>query len=240
MKNKPTYSNLLMRFPVFDGVSAEVLSAIDGELSVKRVRKGSTLYDICQPTEYVYFLTRGKILLTYPSKDGKSPLIYILSENSILGELEAFQNLARLAHASAMEDSELLVIKKDYWVALYRGNLSVANNIIEHLSSNLSRLLEAYSRAITQSVESRLAGLLLQFYTRFREPNTSDTGSAIPFHLPHDELAKMIGTTRTTIHKLMTAWKNEGVLDFRYGRISILKPERLHEVNGGHPDSSLN
>lgn len=240
MQHQDDHSANLMRFPIFHGVSGDILASIHRQLHLKHIMKGRTLYDICQAPDCVYFLAKGKIRLTYPSKEGKSPLIYIVGENSILGELEAVQNLPRLAHASAMEDSELLTLKREVFVKIYSNNQALANNVVELFSSNLSRLLEAYNRAINQSVESKLAGLLTQFHTRFREPSATAGCSTIPLHLPHDELAEMIGTTRTTIHKLMSAWKSEGILEFHYGKIRILKPERLNQARGGNQDSALN
>ncbi len=197
---------------------------------VKNYPGDDVLYEMGTEQCYLYIILQGKVRLDYCAADGKEYLIYIVSEGQFFGEIELLEEIPSLARAVVMEPSHILMLAKKDFLQLYRDEHQVTVNLAKQLATNIRWLMNKANKSLLKNTEYRLAGLLLQFYYRFgKETSDGENSRYIQLHLTHDELAKMVGSTRTTMNKLLSAWKEKGWLDFHYGKIVIHQPELFEE-----------
>jgi CRP-like cAMP-binding protein len=78
------------------------------------------------------------------------------------------------------------------------------------------------------SVSARLAKRLVSFAEAYGHPQ--EKGIQITIHLPQDDLAMLISTTRQTINKRLADWQRLGWIEVRYGKIIILNMEALQQL----------
>ncbi len=119
--------------------------------TVKKVKKGEILLrqgDICSHT---YFVEKGLLRYYSIDKKGKENVLQFAPENWFITDRESvFFNQPSNYYINALEDSEILVLEKDFSekIALKnkdfeRFNLQLLHNHIRHLQKRIELLLNA-------------------------------------------------------------------------------------------------
>jgi CRP/FNR family transcriptional regulator len=112
--------------------------------------------------------------------------------------------------AETLEPAQLSFIKKEDFVGFLGRNGDVSLRLAQKLSNEL---YEAYRGvrdvALKQSCD-RLAELLLRFCQTHGEPTPQ--GIKLKINLSQEELAGMIGTTRRTLTRTLTKFKQQGII----------------------------
>ena len=108
------------------------------------VAAGDVLFRAGDPGTQLYLLIRGAVRI---EKDGKA--IVTLGPGSNFGEMAMLDAPRRSASAVAAEDCEVLVIPRDAFFALLRGNPNLAVKILWNMLLRLSSRLRATSDRLT-------------------------------------------------------------------------------------------
>lgn len=140
----------------------------------------------------------------------------------MFGEVAVFENRPYPASAQAVTDTRLAGIRKSEFLEFLLRHPDIAVSIIGILSG---RLREAQSRLrdMAERVEQRLARLLLRLSARL--------GSTLPF--TRQEISDMAGTTPETVIRVLSQWKDHGVIRSVRGQITIADKDKLRELAEG-------
>ena len=109
-------------------------------------KKGKVIFVEGEPSAFLYVIVSGEIMIF---KEGKGPIIPIslLGEKEFIGELSMFSDDPRNASAIAIEDSELLMIKRTDIRKVIKTCPEWVNNILMLISDrlrNTSKLLKEH------------------------------------------------------------------------------------------------
>ena len=107
---------------------------------------------------------------------------------------------------------------------LLYGNRDVAAQMIKMLAGNVTKKEEQLLNLAYNSVRKRVANAILELYENYNQQNE------IP--LLRKDLAGMVGTARESVVRVLADFKDEGLIDLKYGSISILEPKKLLNVPG--------
>jgi CRP-like cAMP-binding protein len=88
--------------------------------------------------------------------------------------------------------------------------------------------LEQYS---TQSLEQRLANRLLTLVGSYAA--NKRRGVELDLHLPQEILAQLIGSTRQRVNQILKDWESEGLIEQKYGAVTLSNLKRLEKLAGG-------
>jgi CRP/FNR family transcriptional regulator/CRP/FNR family cyclic AMP-dependent transcriptional regulator len=100
--------------------------------------------------------------------------------------------LPRSAHVIAMEDSTLLVLRREDFQARLRSSPEVAISLLRELSRRLRRADEKIGSLVLLDVNGRVADLLLR-------AASEEDGEMIRRKMTHHTIAQMIGSSRETV-----------------------------------------
>ena len=75
-------------------------------------------------------------------------------------------------------------------------------------------------------VPRRLAGRLLDL----RGPGSGTNSEIAEITCSHEDLAKMIGSSRQSVSAIIKNWERNGWLEQAYGRIRLLSPQDLESL----------
>jgi CRP/FNR family cyclic AMP-dependent transcriptional regulator len=210
---------------LFRDLSEEHLKMIWGIARPKKVKRGETIFFEGDPFQALYVVRTGKVRLTKSTPEGKEIILYIRQDGEPIGAAMLFLNQPYPATAQALEDSEVWMIPGDELEDLVRKNPELAIAIIRLLGERLLQT-QAHMRDLAlQDKWGALISTLLRLVDEYGR-ETPD-GIVLDIKLSHQELAKMIGSTREGVNRMMSQLKKEGILDVSRGEITICNEEKL-------------
>ena len=162
-------------------------------------------------SDAVYFIIKGTVKLTVVSATGKEALIGLIGRSNFIGEQAvAGPVVQRTATARAKSKSSLLRITRPEMLRVIREEHAFSDRFIAHLLSRASRTENDLTDQLFNSTEKRLARalLLMANFGKAGEPRT-----VIP-NISQDELAQMVGSTRTRVNLLLNRFRRLGYIQY--------------------------
>jgi CRP/FNR family transcriptional regulator len=175
----------------------------------RRYPQGATIFSEGDPSDALFIVAEGLVELVAVSKKGTEIILYILKPDQIFGEL-LFSEERRAFNAVASTDVLVTIIPRKSFEEILSSFPTVARNFIRLLSRRLVRVEQEFAGFGHTWSYQRLGRVLL----RLGKEHGIQTpgGTMIPLRLTHEDLAKLIGTTRETVTTQITKFKRLGLL----------------------------
>jgi len=160
----------------------------------------------------VFYVQLGRIKLSVLSKTGKEAVVAILGPGDFFGEGCLAGQPRRMATASALSASSVLVIEKDKMQEMIHNEPALAERFLTHMLARNIRIEDDLIDQLFNSSEKRLARalLLLARYGKDNQPQT------LP-RLSQETLAGIIGTTRSRVNFFMNKFRELGFIEYNGG-----------------------
>ncbi len=171
---------------------------------------GATIFVQGDPANSVLFVDDGAVRLSVLSHAGKEAVIAVLEAGSFFGEGSLVGQAFRMATATAMTPSQIVVVKKPEMVRQLHARPDFADYFLRHMLARNIRIEEDLIDQLFNSSEKRLARTLL-LLARFGEPEASHR--ALP-RLSQETLAEMVGTTRSRVNFFMNKFRKLGFIEY--------------------------
>ncbi|MER5558840.1 Crp/Fnr family transcriptional regulator [Streptomyces sp. CB01201] len=172
--------------------------AADDGLSTSATRvhisRHDHVYNCGQSDGNVYLIESGQVkTLTY-TRNGKQCILSIHGAGNVFGESSVLL-AARTETAQAMQATTLIRIP----VAriMNAPDPSLRDALVNHMAARLLEQQEAIANLVTMDSEHRLAALLVTLGNKFGKRR--DTTILVRERFTQEELAEMVGTTRSRI-----------------------------------------
>jgi CRP/FNR family cyclic AMP-dependent transcriptional regulator len=177
------------------------------------VAKKKTIFAQGDAADAVFYIQKGKVILTVVSTAGKEATIGIVSEGNFFGEGSLAGQVLRMGSAAAMTDCELLrVDKKAMMNALHREH-AFSDMFVAYLLARNIRYEEDLVDQLFNSSEKRLARVLL-LLAHFGKEGIPEP--VVP-KISQETLAEMIGTTRSRVSFFMNRFRKLGFIHYAGG-----------------------
>jgi CRP/FNR family cyclic AMP-dependent transcriptional regulator len=201
--------------------SAELLKF--GELvREKSYPKGSVILFEDDPGDSLFVVRDGRVKVVLVADDGREVILGILGVGEHFGELALIDDQPRSAHVIAMEESTLLVLRRDDFRRRVEANPIVAWSLLTELSRRLRRADDKIGSLVLLDVPGRIARMLL---------DAADEGGAplIEKPLTHQTIAHIIGASRETVSRAMREFQDSGWISTERRRIRITDRSALEK-----------
>ena len=184
-------------------------TAAPGRVATTHKEK-AVLFAQGDPADAVFYVTAGDVKITVTSDQGKEAVVAIVGPNEFLGEGCLIGQPKRLSTASAMAGCKTMRIEKASLLRVLNDEPKFSTMFMKHILSRSARVEADFVDQLFNSVEKRLARLLLQmanFGKKGRpEPNIGTISQKI--------LAGMVGTTRSHVSHFMNKFRRLGFIDY--------------------------
>ncbi len=176
------------------------------------------------PTNF-YVVADGRVKISKVSPSGKEFIVAFFGPGEIFGEVAVFENKLYPASAQAVTTSKVLNIRREDFLKFLSQSPDVAIKIINILGSRLREAVGRLRDLAGERVEQRIAGILLMLSHKLG-PELSFT---------RQEIADMAGTTIETAIRVMSRFKEGGIIKTTRGKITIADENRLRLLSEGPP-----
>ena len=170
----------------------------------------------------VYLVKSGNVKVYKSHPDGKELITSLYKANDFFGFESILENIQYKESAAAMEDTELVVIPRQDFLTLLHSNASVSNSFISMLCQKVKEKEKQLLHLAYNSVRQRTAEALLKVF------NLKDQDQKLS--VSRDDLAKIVGTASESVIRVLSDFKDEGLIDIETGKIKILAPNKLENV----------
>lgn len=158
----------------------------------------------------VLYIQQGRVKLSVVSQTGKEAVVGVLGPGDFFGEGALAGQPVRLATATTMAASRILVIPKRQMVRLLRQQHGLSDRFIAHMLARNSRLEEDLVDQLFNASEKRLARTLL-LLARYGKP---DGPRHVLPKISQEVLAEMVGTTRSRVNYFMNKFRKLGFIEY--------------------------
>jgi len=131
----------------------------------------------------------------------------------------------RSAHVIAMEDSTLVVLRREDFTNILMQVPAIALALLKELSRRLRRVDEKVGSLVLLDVNGRVAQLLLELADE-------EGGERITRRLTHHTIAQMIGSSRETVSRTMRDLVDKGLIHISRKDITIKDRATLEAAAG--------
>jgi len=145
-------TDILKQQVLLEGIEESGLSKIAMITKQVSVKKGDQLFKEKDETKGLWLVHAGKIEISRITADGWRQTLVVLPAGHFFGELSILENRKHVASATALEDTELLLIPKEDFDDLVQKDCALALNLVIKLaiamSKNLRRMNDKFLSAL--------------------------------------------------------------------------------------------
>ena len=214
--------DFLATVPLFNGLDRVELERFAEVTREKSYPKGSVILFEDDPGDSLFVVRDGRVKVVLIGEDGREVILGVLGVGEYFGELSLIDDRPRSAHVIAMEDSNLLVLRREDFRKRVESSPSVAWSLLTELSRRLRRADDKIGGLVLLDVPGRIARLLLDLA---EESGTN----AIEKSLTHQTIAQMIGASRETVSRAMKDFQDAGWITVERRRIALADRAALEQ-----------
>jgi CRP/FNR family cyclic AMP-dependent transcriptional regulator len=192
------------------------LESVGASRKVAEFRKRQALYSQGDAADTVMYIQKGSVKLTVVNENGKEAVVAIFGSGDFFGEGGLAGQTVRMATATAIVPTTVLIIGKDEMMRALHAEPSLSDRFISYMLSRNIRVEADLIDQLFNSTEKRLARtlLLLARYGKRDEPER------VLQKVSQETLAEMIGTTRSRVNLFMNKFRKLGFIEYN-GEIKI-------------------
>lgn len=205
------------------------LRAIPGIDRVSRSRiypRGAVVFHEGHLARGVYVLSSGRAKVSISSADGKKLILRIASGGELLGLYAGLTGRPFEATAEMVESGRVDFISRQDLLQLLRHQQSLGIDLLEMFSRQFSDFID-HTRMLllSESALEKLARLILRWGRDFGE-RTSE-GTRVRMVLTQEEIAQIIGASRETVTRLLSALKRDQIIRMKRDALWIRDSDAL-------------
>jgi len=217
---------VLKAAPVFSAVDDATIDEVLRQCPTRRCAAGASIFAASAPAEQFYLILEGRVKVFHLSPRGEEQILHLYGPGETFGEAAMWAGGTYPAHAQAVTDARLLVVRRDALRRQVARRPELAFGMLAGLSAKLREFAALIEGLSLKDVPQRLAGVLLSEARR---------AGADAFRLRQTkrQLAAQIGTAAETLSRALSRLRDAGLIDVRGRQITLRDRPGLEELAGG-------
>lgn len=216
--------DLLCQFTAFSQFSPNELAEIEPLLYWRIYKKGQMLFLEGDPRDKIYFLTRGYVKYERSNMTGTMLYNDFIQPFDIFPYGGMFCDKEYHYSATAVTDIEIFYLPTEIFESLAKKNSRLMTQIIERLS----HILEKHEQRLQLVSTSHACDRVLQSFSYLMtDLGTKEDDGSIVIQCPvtTTDIAKMAGTSRETVSRVLKDLKKDNIITMSPKTIIFHKPD---------------
>lgn len=190
-------------------------------------QKGQRIFNEGNPAIGLHCVNQGKIKITKSGSDGKEQIVRLAKGGDVLG----FHSVLTEAHYStsavALDDCVVCFIPRSDFFRVWQSNVQFSTTLMQLMAKALGAAEVQMLHLAYKPVRERLAEALLLLYHTFRIE-----GEQLPFNvsISREDLASLVGTAKETAIRLLSEFKDAGIIATKGSQVTILSINSLSQI----------
>ncbi|MEZ4776747.1 MAG: response regulator [Bacteroidia bacterium] len=173
----------------------------------------------------LWFINSGKVKTYRTNEDAKEYITGLYKQGDFMGYTALLQDAPYTESATALEDTEVLLIPREDFFSLMYNNRDVSHKFIKLLSHDLDEKEDQLLHLAYDTVRKRVADALLLLQKRYQEEQGT---FAMP--ISRENLASLVGSSKECVIRVLSEFKSENIIETRKSEIRILDSDKLGQI----------
>ncbi len=184
--------------------------------NIVRYHKKDVIFKQNTRTSHIMFIVSGLVKVYKTGRNNKALSFSILKKGSFISLFSIFGNDIFQCSASAVEETEIMIIDYASFVSVIQQNGNFAMGLIRRMSKDGLYLTERLMSLSHKQLPGRIAEVILYFSKEIYNDVVFD------FPLTRIELAEMAGTTKESFIRTITEFKHDKIITLEGRHITIV------------------
>ncbi|MGD9486788.1 MAG: Crp/Fnr family transcriptional regulator [Calditrichaceae bacterium] len=219
--------SVLRTIPLFSELNDDELNQIS-KFAVRQYYKKDNMVLIEEEVGSTMFvILNGRVKISRISDEGREVILSILCDGDFFGEMSILDGQTRSANAVTLEDTELLIIRREDFLTVLYDYPQIAINLLKELAHRLRRSDSQIKSLSLQNALGKVASTLLRIAD---DSGTIKQGQVEISQLPpQQDLANMAGTSRETISRVIKSLSQLGYVRKEGSKLIIIDYNRFRQ-----------
>ncbi len=213
----------------FSDLENSDLEILSYEKSASFYKAGQIVFQEDGRAMGVYCLHSGKIKLYKVDTDGREQIIRFVTSGELFGYSSILGSRFNLITAEAIENSVICFIDRSFFSDLILKYPGINKTLISSLGSMLNDAEDKIISLAHKQVRERLAEALLVLCRKFHPGGCKDNNV---LQLSREDLANIVGSATETIIRLLSEFREEGLVEIQGRRIILRNTRKLKKLAG--------
>jgi CRP/FNR family cyclic AMP-dependent transcriptional regulator len=203
----------------FCQMSPKAVKDFDSLKTSSAYPEGAVLFLENQEPRGVFVVCEGEIKLTVSSSEGRTLILNIAKPGEILGLMSVVSGKPYEVTAETIHPSQIAYIRREDFLRFMTQYPEIYEAATKQLSSDYLKLCEQLRTVgLASSAPEKLARLLLEWSADAEE---TQLGTRIHLKLTHEEIAEFIGSSRETVTRTLSDFKNKHLVKLNGAILTI-------------------
>lgn len=176
----------------------------------------------------IFYISKGKIKKYKVDKESREHIIYVANTGELIGYHAILAQDRYPDFAAALEESKIAFIPKENFLEVLDQSTVLTNRLLKTLSHEFAVLTNSVTLFSHKSVRERLALQLIVLREKYKVD--FHEGMPVEINMSREDLASLVGTARENVIRLLTDFKEEGILDTKGRKIIVTNVNKLIEI----------
>lgn len=189
-----------------------------------------TIFHAGTPVAFIHLLCQGTVQLSIGNGTGQHQMIRVVSGTCEILDKAGLQEKTHSVSCVGLTACQISMYPREPFLNLVQREPGLVRHLLVQLSAEIGTLLKEIRQHCFLPVSGRLAQALLNL----AQPDGGQhaDGWWIPYPLTRQEIADLVGVSRETASRFLSAWHRNKLIKVNGQWISILKPDRLAVLAG--------
>jgi CRP-like cAMP-binding protein len=222
-----------------DASTSEVLSVIaNNKMGDKEVRAGQDIVCPGEPCEIVYTLDAGWAFLYSLLQDGRRQILQFALPGMVLG-LDLLDGGHATYGVEALTDVTVSILPHKTLALLSQDHPEIGLLLAELASRDRNLSYDHLTSIGRHSAHERVAHLLLELFIRSHAQWPGHRVDEMQLPLTQEHIGDATGLTGVHVNRVLRDLRRDGIVEFRYRRLTIRDPDRLVDIARVDPQLAM-
>lgn len=216
----------LSDFKFFKHLNDTEIGKLNYDKTCQNYKKGSVVYREGSRLTGFYCITKGILKIYKTGIDGKEQIIRFVKAGDIVAFRSLLSQELACTTAKVIDDAVLCHIPYQTLLFLLQNNWKFSHWMIQILCRELREANDYITDIAQKTVRERLAEVLLLLKDSF----DVDEHNVLNISLTREELANMVGTATESVIRLLSEFKQDGLIELKGRRVKFLDVNTLRRM----------
>ena len=223
-----TNVSFLRSLAIFSNLAPSELEPVADKLRRRTFQRGEVIFHQDDPGDRLHFLEEGMVKISLVRADGRENDIMLLTPGDCFGEMSVLDGGTRSAKAVAMETTETMTLSREEFLEFLNAHSQVAIEIVRLLVKRLRITDEMIGDLVFLDVPTRVAKKVLELSHSYGDRQNQSGNLTVP--IGQEELSRLVGSSRETVSRALSAYRRMGLLSTSHRRITITDLDGLQKM----------
>ncbi|MCP5298093.1 MAG: Crp/Fnr family transcriptional regulator [Chromatiaceae bacterium] len=190
--------SLLQDVPLFSGLSADDLAALEARFVRKTYRRRTVVIEKGDENANLFVVASGQVRVYIADSGGREIILNELGEGDYFGELALLGDQPRSASVVTLTETTCLTIAKQTFREFLSEYPDVAFNLIRDLAQKVFQLSDDVANLALRDVYQRVRDVLV----KLAQPSAEQPEIALIEHITQQDVASRVGASREMVSRI--------------------------------------